>query len=79
MVPQVQIDTRHTWKEKRKFTPHCKRPITGTDEMDRVGKVPVITNSVRQELLMDEPNSEIQFNEKNNIYIVSKYFPTKYV
>lgn len=47
--------------------------------MDRVGKVPVITNSVRQELLMDEPNSGIQFNEKKNIYIVSKYFPTKHV
>lgn len=46
--------------------------------MDRVGKVPVITNSGRQELLMDEPNSGIQFNGKKKEYLYSfKVFPYK--
>lgn len=61
MVPQVQADTTDTYERKRQSSPPtAKGQLQVQMGMDRVGKVPVITNSVRQELLMDEPNFGIQ-------------------
>ena len=58
LIPQTHV------KGEGNAYPHCKMSTTRIEEMDRVRKAPVITNSIRQELLMDEQTLGYQFNKK---------------